>query len=293
MNFNTITRFGTKVVMKCRKYSPEILLGVGIAGVIGTIVLACKETKKAQEIVEDAHAELDQVGLRVIPKKSDYAKVYVKTGVRMVKNYAPSIALGSFSIGCILGGHYILNKRYIGTAAAYSILDDSFRKYRKKVGEMLGEEVEKNIYLGMEEKDDIPVAETKEDTGEILITPQKGVIVNPDLGVSQYAVFFDETCGAWQKSAEYNKMTLHALQNLANDMLNARGHLFLNEVYDMLGVPRTSAGSVVGWIKGAGDGYVDFGMYNAFSEKARDFVNGYERSILLDFNVDGLIWDKI
>lgn len=293
MNFNAITRIGGKALLKVRKHSPEILLVTGIVGVIGTVVLACKETKKAEEIIEEAHEELDKIDLKVKPTAADHFKVYARTGGRLVRAYAPAVALGSISIGCLVGSHHILNKRYLGTAAAYTLLDDSFKRYRAKVAQQLGDEVEKNLYLGMGEKDDIQEITTDKDTGEVLLSPTKGVIVNPSLNVSPYAIFFDESCRAWEKNAEFNKLTLTSLQNYANDRLNAQGHLFLNEVYDMLGAPRTQAGSVVGWIKGVGDDYVDFGIYNAFSEKARDFVNGYERSILLDFNVDGVIWDKI
>ena len=92
-------------------------------------------------------------------------------------------------------------------------------------------------------------------------------------------------------------MFLRAQQQYANDKLIAQGHLFLNEVYDMLGLPRTKAGAIVGWVyddnNAVGDNFVDFGIYDVHRETARDFVNGYERSILLDFNVDGVIYDLI
>lgn len=294
MNINAITKLGGKALLKVRKHSPEILLVTGIVGVVGTIVLACKETKKAEEIIEETHAELDKIDLKVKPTAADHFKVYIRSAGKMARCYAPAVLVGSLSIGCLVGSHHILNKRYLGTAAAYTLLDDSFKKYRNRVRGMLGDEVEKNLYLGREERDDVLMEHPDEKTGETLISPTKGVIVNPKFNCSPYAVFFDETCSAWEKNAEYNKLTLANLQNFANDKLNARGHLFLNEVYDMLGIPRTQAGAVVGWIKdGDGDGYVDFGIYDAFNERARDFVNGYERSILLDFNVDGVIYDKI
>ena len=287
---NAIVKVGAKVAAKVGKHSPEILMVLGIAGFVGTVILACKETKKADEIIKEAHEELDKVDLKVIPKRSDYFKVYIKTGAKLARNYAPAVTLGTLSIGCLLGSHHILNKRYLSTMAAYSLLDDSFNQYRKKIAEKLGDEVEKDIYYGVEEpKKD----KKKKDSGEALLTPNDGVIVRPG-NYSPYAVYFDETCAGWEKNAEFNKMTLLCTQNLANDRLNARGHLFLNEVYDMIGVPRTKAGAVVGWLKkGDGDGYVDFGINNPWNEKARDFVNGLERSILLDFNVDGVIWDKI
>ena len=114
---------------------------------------------------------------------------------------------------------------------------------------------------------------------------------------SIYAKFFDDGCTGWTKDPEYNLMFLKDQQRYANDLLQSKGHLFLNEVYDMLGIPRTKAGQAVGWIydekNPVGDNFVDFGMYDMYNEKARDFVNGYERTILLDFNVDGNILDMI
>lgn len=292
MNFNTITRIGTKAIMKVRKHSPEILLVTGIVGVVAGAVMACKATTHVDEIIAETHEELDKVDLHVKPQKIDYAKAYVNCGLKFVKLYGPSVAVGGAGIACLIGSHGILNKRYLGTTAAYGALQEAYKRYQNNVRAAVGEEVEKNIRLGLTEKGDIPVEEVKED-GEVLITPSKGVIVNPAINASPYCVFFDESSKEWTKNSEYNKMVLMAKQQVANEMFNAQGHLFLNEVYDMIGVPRTQAGAVVGWIKGAGDDYVDFGIVNAYSEKARDFVNGYERSILLDFNVDGVIYDKI
>ena len=86
-------------------------------------------------------------------------------------------------------------------------------------------------------------------------------------------------------------MFLKQQQSYANDLLKSRGHLFLNEVYDLLGIQRTKAGNIVGWIydekNPVGDNFVDFGIYDINRPKNRDFVNGYERTIILDFNVDG------
>lgn len=113
--------------------------------------------------------------------------------------------------------------------------------------------------------------------------------------VSPYARFFDECSPEWSNDPEYNKMFLHSQQQFANEKLKSKGHLYLNEVYDMLGLPRSRSGAIVGWIydpenNKAGDNFVDFGIYTVADPK---FVNGYERSVLLDFNVDGLIIDHL
>ena len=290
MDFSAITRFGGKIILKAKQRSPEILLVVGIGTGIAAVITACKATKHVDEIVDETHYELDRVSLHVKPEKSDYFKVYCRAGLKFAKLYGPSIALEAVSIGCLIGSHGILNKRYLGVTAAYAALDDAFRKYRGNVVEKLGEEAEKKLYLGLEDKKD--KKESDGVTEDYLLTPD-GIIANPAKNASPYAMFFDESCNGWRKDAEWNRTYLRGQQRLANNMFNTKGYLFLNEVYDMLGHPITRAGQVVGWVKGAGDDYIDFGIDNPLSEEAISFVNGYERNILLDFNVDGVILDKI
>lgn len=112
--------------------------------------------------------------------------------------------------------------------------------------------------------------------------------------VSDYARFFNESCANWTKNPEYNFHFLKQQEMYATSVLKSRGYLFLNDVYDMLGIPRSKAGQVVGWVydpdNTAGDNYVDFDLYSSQNE---GFVNGYEKSALLDFNVDGCILDRI
>lgn len=300
VNLNGVTRIVSKAAFAVKKASPELMLGVGVVGVVGAAVMACKATLKAKDIIEDTHNEIDEVQEdlldRRVPEKyrrKEIFKIYIHHTSKMAAIYAPAAVVGGLSLALIIGSHCVLNRRYLGTTAAYKALEEAYRAYRKRVVEALGEEKEKEVYYGAKHENDIPVREVSTETGEAVITPTKGVIVNPDVVGSPYARFFDETSTEWQKNSEFNRMFLTAQQNYANNLLKARGHLFLNEVYDMLGLPRSQAGAVVGWLLGAGDDFVDFGIYNAFNEKARDFVNGLERSILLDFNVDGVIYDKI
>ena len=300
INLNAVTKVIGKAGLALKKSSPEIMLTAGIVGVIGATVLACRATTKVHDIVNETHDELDKAeedalerGLPEKYRKKAVFKVYANQTAKFAKIYAPSVALGAVSLGLIVGSHCVLNRRYIGTTAAYKAVEEAFRAYRKRVSDIVGEDKEKDIYLGRENRDDIPVREENAETGEAIITPTKGVIVNPKYGASPYARFFDESSPEWKKNAEYNRMFLECQQKYANNLLKARGHVFLNEIYDMLGFPRSQAGAVVGWVLGNGDDYIDFGIYNCYREKARDFVNGYERSILLDFNVDGVIYDKI
>lgn len=293
-----------KSEMKVRKHSPEILAGVGVVGVVGSFVMACKATTKLNDILDESKEQLDKIKEVVADPayadkydehdaKSDTTITYVQTGLKVVKLYAPSVILCAGSLGCLLASNNILRKRNAALTAAYATIDKSFKEYRKRVSERFGEEVEKEIRYNIKAKE---ITTVDEDGNEVKETV-KEVEVDPNSpeSYSDYARFFDESCAAWQNDAEYNLTFLKAQQQYANDLLKARGRLFLNEVYRMLGIDETKAGQVVGWVYNpdnpTGDNFVDFGIYNMQRERVRAFVNGYEPNILLDFNVDGVIWD--
>ena len=302
MKFDIITKAATKVAMKARKNSPEILLVVGVAGIVLATVKACQASRKVDDIL-DLHTEaLEGVkstdeNVEVEPKeqRKAVALVYGHTALEMVRLYGPSVALGGASLLLIFKSHDILRKRNLALAAAYKAVDEAFKQYRKRVVEELGEVKDRHFRFGTNEES-ITVGEIGED-GKTKKKKVKEEVIdkdgNPLNRYSQYARFFDESCRAWEKNSEYNLKFLRITQSDFNDKLNARGHVFLNEVYDALGIPRTQAGAVVGWTKDGGDGYIDFGIYDIWDSSKRDFVNGYEKVILLDFNVDGVIWDKI
>lgn len=297
-----------KIFSKCKakitKHSPEILVVSGVIGVVTAAVMACKATTKAQDILTGTKNELDTIAkcadnaeveeYTQEDAKKDTVIVYAQTGIRFAKLYAPSVMLGVLSITSILTAHHILRKRHIALAAAYSAVDKGFREYRSRVAERFGETVEKELRYNIKAQ---PIQETVTDENGKEITIEKEVPIAHPNTTSEYARFFDESCECWEKDSEYNLYFLKAREQQANDMLISRGYLFLNEVYDMLGIPKTKAGQIVGWIydkdNPVGDNYVDFGLYDINREKTRDFVNGYERVILLDFNVDGNILDRI
>ena len=191
-----------------------------------------------------------------------------------------------------LASNNILRKRNIALAAAYATVDTSFKEYRNRVIDRFGKELDRELKYNIKSKE---IEETVVDDKGKEKTVKKTIEVADPNTYSDYARFFDDGCIGWDKDAEYNLMFLKQQQNYANEMLKSKGHLFLNEVYDMLGIPRTKAGQVVGWIydekNPVGDNFVDFGLYDMHREAVRDFVNGYERTILLDFNVDGNIWE--
>lgn len=301
---NSITRTFHKVGLKFKKHSPEILMTAGIVGTVASAVMACKATTKLNTILEESKENIDKIHNYVETEgfsekyteedsKKDLTIVYTQTGVKLAKLYAPAVILGVVSIGAIVNGHNILRKRNLALAAAYKAVDKGFKDYRGRVIERFGNELDRELKYNIKAKD---VKETVTNEDGTKSTVNKTVNATTDRDISEYAKFYDDGCTGWCKDPEHNLMFLRRQQDYANERLQSKGYLFLNEVYDMLGIPKTQAGQVVGWVYNeknpTGANYVDFGIYDIYNEKARDFVNGYERSILLDFNVDGYILDE-
>ena len=234
--------------------------------------------------------------------RKDTTIVYVQTGIKLAKLYAPAVAMGALSLTSILASNNILKKRNVAIAAAYTAVDKSFKDYRARVIERFGQEVDKELRYNLKaEKTTETVVD--EETGEKKKVKKTNFVVNPS-DISGYARFFEkytideEGNGVlnphWEPNNEYNLMFIKAQENFANDLLKAKKRLFLNEVYEMLGLPVTKAGQVVGWVydpeNPIGDNYVDFGLYKD-NLNYSDFANGMDPAILLDFNVDGNIWE--
>lgn len=300
---NKLGRKTNKVIFKAKKNAPAILIVTGIAGLAVSSYKIAKASTKASEILDETKKRIDVVHTcqeredLVEPySKEDATKdlvaIYAQTGVKMVKIYAPYVIMGALSVGCILTSHRILSKRNMALAAAYTTVDQGFKAYRGRVAERFGEDVEYELANNIKKKE---IEETIVDSKGKEKTVKKTVDVIDPNDLSPYSKFFDEMNPNWQRNSDFNRMFLNSQQNYANDLLKARGYLYLNEVYDNLGIPRTKAGQVVGWVYNPdnpiGDNFVDFGLYDGSKEVVREFVNGYEQSILLNFNVDGNIWD--
>lgn len=303
---NNVTRTFNRAGLKLKKYSPEIFVGVGIVGVVASAVMACKATTKIDDVLAEQKENIEKTKVYVEEHgysekyteedhKKDLTIFYSRSAVDLVKLYAPSVILGTVSIAMIVNGHRILRKRNVALAAAYATVEKGFKEYRGRVIERFGEELDKELKYNIKAKEVEEVVKDEE-TGEEKIVKKTVSVADPNL-YSDYARFFDDGCTGWTKDPEYNLMFLKDQQRYANDLLQSKGHLFLNEVYDMLGIPRTKAGQAVGWIYDevhpVGDNFVDFGLTDIHNARVRDFVNGYERTILLDFNVDGSILDMI
>ena len=303
---NGVTRTLSKAGFQIKKHSPEILIVAGIAGVVTSAVMACKATTKINDILDQTKEEVgkvndaldnEKISEDVYSKedaKKDLAIIYIQTGVKLAKLYGPSLILGALSITSILASNNILRKRNVALAAAYATIDNSFKEYRSRVIERFGKDLDRELKYNIKAKE---ISETTVDENGKETTVTKTVPVVESEEPSDYARFFCEGCAGWTKDPEMNLVFLKQQQNWANELLKTRGHLFLNEVYDMLGIERSKAGQVVGWVYDETnpncDNYVDFGIYDIYNERKRAFVNGWERSILLDFNVDGDIYSLL
>lgn len=309
---NNISKTFNKAVFLTKKHSPEILMITGVVGIITSGVMACKATLKVNDILEEAKSDIEKVHTVLndesvteekyseMDSKKDLAAIYVQTGLKLAKVYGPSLIIGTLSITSMFASNNILRKRNVALAAAYAVVDKSFKEYRGRVIDRFGEEVDRQIKYNLKT---MKVDEViTDENGKEKKVKKKIEVGGPDM-YSPYAIIFDETNPYWEKDAELNKFFLQSRQAQANDKLRANGYLFLNDVYEMLGHEKTKAGQVVGWVydpdSGEGDNYVDFGLYDIYTkpkyeaEAKAAFINGYERSVIVDFNVDGNIWEKM
>lgn len=302
-----------KATLQLSKQSPHLLFGAGIVGFGATIYMSSKavlnldsEIDKIKSNFDDVrslkrlHNEATEAG-HGYPKgheeyygeaqyRKDLTYISLDAVRKVAKLYAPTVIVGVATVACLTKSHSILSSRNTALMAAYSTLEKSYDLYRRRVISEYGEEKDREFRYPVET---ISVSEPNSNDYGIELTDSEMTKLRIK-NLSSYARFFDELSSSWCRQPEYNLVFLRAQQNWANDKLRVRGHVFLNEVYDSLGIPRSRAGSVVGWrLSKEGDNFIDFGIFDGSNPAARDFVNGREGAILLDFNVDGVIYDKI
>lgn len=293
---NNVTSKVGRQVLITKKHSPALLFGVGVVGVVATVVLASQATLKMEAVLEEAEKHKVEIGDALAMETDEYNEHdaqkdgvtnRVQTALKITKLYAPAFAVGVVSIGALTGSHVILSRRNVALTAAYAAVDKAFREYRGRVIDEFGRDKDQEFRYGTTER-------------EIAVDTDQGVavktvkVVNKENKTDPYSFLFDrDTTQNWSPTPAYNLMFLKAQQNYANDLLNGRGHVILNDVLDMLGFQRTKAGAVTGWVKGHGDGYIDFGILSGNTYEGQRFINGDEKSVWLEFNVDGVIYDLL
>ena len=299
MNAEVIKVVGTRLLgrsaLLLKKFAPEILTGIGIVGGVTAAVMGAKATNKIEEALADSNKLIanrkeyrEMTSLEEYPQRDYQKDLTIAYGFKfgaVIRTYGPAISLGVASIGCILAGHGMLVKRNAALIAAYNAVDAAFKAYRSRVVEEYGEEKDRMFYHGVREE----TVEVEGTNGKK--SKQKTIVHDPN-HPSMYARTFAEGNPDWQPNIETNIFRLKLKQTYLNDMLHTRGHLFLNEAYDELGFERTPAGSQVGWFIGQdSDCYVDLGIADLIADPwAAKTENA---SVVVDFNVDGVMWDKI
>lgn len=300
-----------------KKHSPEILLAAGVVGVVTSAVMACKATTKLDAVLENAKFEIEAVhaakergevtftdgetGELITEEyteqdhKKDLAVVYLRSGMAFGKLYGPSILLGATSIACILASNNIIHKRNVALAAAYNVVDTGFKEYRNRVVDRFGEELDRELRYDVKaEQIEETVVNEKGKEKKVKKTIQ--YVADPNI-YSPYARIFNRDCAGWDEDPAFSLTFLKQQENWANDKLRSQKHLFLNEVYDMLGIPRCKIGQEIGWVYDPRNdklqNFVDFGIFDIYNKAKQDFVNGFEKVIILDFNVDGPVYELI
>lgn len=319
---DSISDAWNKASFTAQKHAPTILIVGGVIGAVTASVMACKATTKVNDILDESKTQLDVIhdaqarlengealtcsdGSEYTSENvnKDTAIVYAHTAVKLVKLYGPSVALGAASLLMIGGSHHLMTKRNAALAAAYATIDTSFKNYRGNVIERFGEHVDKELRYGLKAKE--IEATTVDENGEVKTEKVTVYEAGNPTNISGYARYFEkysrDSEGSvipnpnWQDTPEYNLMFLKRMERYANDILRSRKRVFLNEVYAMLGIPISKEGQIVGWVYDPSnpdiDNYIDFGLYNEGPQKYSDFLYGNDEGILLDFNVDGNIWD--
>lgn len=278
-----------KTALKLRGASPKIMFVAGVAGIVTAGVLACKSTLKLSDALEPIekeiqlrteHAEQDEEYANGEFKK-DLLKLKIHTVLNIAKLYAPAIGLTVISIGLLTSAQVVQARRTAGMTAAYTAAKEAYDQYRQRVVDKYGMDEDLKLAHGVRVVEETIVGKDGK---------SKTVTHERSAGYSPYAQLFTEGNPNWMPNSDNNWFFLKSQQNFWNDRLNSYGFVFLNEVYESLGLPRTKEGQLVGWVAGEknGDGYIDFAI-----EAAREFMTGAEDSIWLDFNVDGAIIELI
>lgn len=310
MKFHELTTSATRALnrvgFQLKKHSPEILVVAGVVGTVASAVMACKATTKLHKVLDETKENIDMVhqgvedgevitivdGVETIvpydenDAQKDLTIHYVKCGVNIAKLYAPSVILGAVSIAGILSGHQILRKRNFALAAAYTAADTGFKKYRERVVDRFGDKMDKELLYNLKSKEIEETVVNEDGTETTAKTTAEVAEANNVLG--PYSFCFDEYSTLWTRDAERNKWTILRQQDYANELLETRNVMSLNEVLEMVGLPRCRYGQTVGWVYDKSKvRQIDFGIFNIHTEANRNFVNGIEKSVWLNFNVEG------
>jgi hypothetical protein len=287
-----VTRFAGRSMLKVQANSPTLLVVTGVVGFGATAVMAARATRRAEMVFDDhkkGRLMIEETAETKEVQQKATIQLYSRTTMGLVRIYGPTIIVGTASAASILYGHKILQRRHVGAMMAYSGLMEQFASYRGRVAKTLGEEMEKDIFNGAHGE----YVEDPNHPGEYKMQ-SKFDDYSLDGPAEYLRPVFDESNVNWSPDLWHTTFFVKGVQANANQMLMARGHVFLNEVLDWLGMKRVPEGQVLGWVlNGDGDNYIDFGFLASNEPDAIAFREGRGRHVRLNFNVDGPVWDKI
>lgn len=277
-----------KAVHYVKAHESEIMFAGGVASFTGCIVTSCEATLKIDSVLDECDVILDNAKNAEYDSKNERGKELTKAYAvcvgKIAKLYAKPAFLGMTSIACFTRSNQVLNNKVNTLLGAYVALNEKYDSYREEVAEEFGKDKEEDIYSKVRKTS---VSDEILEDGEKYASDDAKLMEQFGYRCGKYSKFFDETSYAFESDAEYNRFFILAQQTYMNNELNRKGYLRLNEVYKALGMEETASGSKAGWVINESDdetAFVDFGMFVP-NKANRDFINGYERAILLDFNV--------
>lgn len=281
-----LTRSIAKQILVTKKNSPHIFFAAGILGAVGSTILACRATLKLEETLDEIKTDIEKVKVAEHLTKDEYHRLmalkYGRGAVKIGRLYGPTILLGGASIAALAGSHNQMTRRNNALTGALAVFSQAFEEYRERVREEYGEEKELEIYHGI-----------REEEREIDGKKQLVKVVDKD-GKSPFARVFDSDSWVWEIVPEINLTKLKAQELYMQNRLDKYGYVFLNEVYEALGLDRSSDGAIFGWVRSRPNEptkVISFGI-DKFPQNVY-FLRGHDNSVLLDFNVDGIIYDMI
>ena len=318
MDTSVVKNIASKAIFKVKKASPEILIGAGIVSIVAGTVFACRATLKADQVIDDHANKMYAIERAKEDYKDSYSNkdelqdkvtTYTQTAVGFAKLYWPAAVLMTGGVVCLLSAHGIMKQRNAALAAAYAVVDKAFKSYRGRVVDELGKD--KDYHFMYDTEYQTVTEEVIEEDGKKKKVKKEIQVAKADHGEpSMYARYYEKQelrddgtytgSSQWCQTPTYNASHLALKYKVLNDQLRARGYLFLNDVYEELGFPRTQAGQVVGWVwDGNGDNRVSLGDYvdklvdPNVPAAEKNYMHDHDQSILLDFNVDGVILDLL
>lgn len=280
-----------------RQASPEILIGVGILSGIAAIFTACSKMKKAEEVTEEFHEEMEVIAEEEEKGTKEYAAASFKAGTRLFGRYLKTfwlpILLEILSIIAIWYSHGIMVKRNADLVSAAIVLTQQLDKYRDRVREKVGDETENDLFYGI----------TSKKVGETIVKDEKGkdkkvkVVekIIEDGAEGPFDRVFDKRNSNFKGQPGSDMGFLRAVRECVSNNMKARatsttnGWVTINEVFTQLGFDPVEAGFNWGWVYSKFDPkyqstFIDFGVNDYTNMVVHNFENGLEPAMPLHFN---------